>query len=30
MSERLVAVGGTVTAGPRPSGGWQVRVEVPT
>ena len=30
MSERLAAVGGTVTAGPRPSGGWQVRVEVPT
>ncbi len=30
MSERLAAAGGTVTAGPRPSGGWQVRVEVPT
>ena len=29
MSERLAAVGGSVTAGPRPSGGWQVRVEVP-
>lgn len=30
MSERLTAVGGTVRAGPRPEGGWQVRVAVPT
>ncbi len=30
MSERLAAVGGSVTTGPRPSGGWQVHVEVPT
>ena len=29
MSERLAAVGGSVTAGPRPSGGWQVRIRVP-
>ncbi|HEY8301786.1 MAG TPA: histidine kinase, partial [Jatrophihabitans sp.] len=29
MSERLAAVGASVTAGPRPSGGWQVRIQVP-
>ncbi len=29
MSERLAGVGGSVTAGPRPSAGWQVRVHVP-
>ncbi|WP_086810160.1 sensor histidine kinase, partial [Streptomyces reticuliscabiei] len=29
MRERAEAVGGTVTAGPDPSGGWSVRVELP-
>ena len=28
MRERALACGGTLTAGPRPGGGWQVRMEV--
>ena len=30
MEERVRAVGGTVTAGPRPDGGWAVHMEIPT
>jgi len=30
MSERVTAVGGTATAGPRKGGGWQVVVSLPT
>jgi signal transduction histidine kinase len=30
MDERIRGVGGSLTAGPRPVGGWSVRVEVPT
>jgi signal transduction histidine kinase len=29
MRERIAACGGTVSAGPRADGGWEVRVEVP-
>ena len=29
MTERLVAVGGSVTAGPTPGGGWRVAITVP-
>ncbi|MBO0806194.1 MAG: sensor histidine kinase [Nocardiopsaceae bacterium] len=29
MRERVEALGGTVTAGPRPAGGWSVRATVP-
>jgi signal transduction histidine kinase len=29
MAERLRAVGGSVTAGPRPDDGWQIEMEIP-
>ena len=29
MAERVTEVGGSATAGPRPEGGWQTRIEVP-
>mgnify|MGYP002628243487 FL=1 len=30
MHERAMAVGGSVAAGPRPSGGWRVQISLPT
>jgi signal transduction histidine kinase len=30
MHERAIAVGGAVTAGPRPGGGWRVQISLPT
>lgn len=30
MHERAMAVGGSVTAGPRPGGGWRVQISLPT
>ena len=30
MHERAMAVGGSVTAGPQPGGGWRVQISLPT